>query len=88
MKEVTKGQFKEVYFNLGGGTATGWDLEYWNRFFEDEKRPGMKYLLEEPETPEHTRMMIVTDYDRNEYRLFFLTGESEESLFEFPDEGG
>jgi hypothetical protein len=47
----------------------------------------MKYLSEEPETPEHTRMMIVTDYGRNEYRLFFLTEESEESFFYFPDEG-
>jgi len=30
--------------------------------------------------------MIVTDYGRNEYRLFFLTEESEESLFDFPGE--
>ena len=77
MKEVTKEQFKEIYFKLGGGAATGWGLEYWNKFFEDEKRPGMK----------HTRMMIVTDYNSNQYRLFFLTEESEESLFDFPDEG-
>ena len=47
----------------------------------------MKYLLREPETPEHTRMMIVTEYGRDEYRLFFLTEESEESLFDFPDDG-
>ncbi len=83
MKEVTKEQFKEIYFKLGGGS--GWTPEYWNEFFEDEKRPGMKYLVKEPETPEHTRMMIVTDYGRNEYRLFFLTEESEESFFDFPD---
>jgi hypothetical protein len=86
MKEVTKEQFKEIYFKLGGGTATGWSVGYWNKFFENEKKPGMKYLLEEPETPEHTRMMIVTDHDRNEYRLFFLTEASEESFFDFPDE--
>lgn len=85
MKQVTKEQFKEIYFKLGGVTATGWSLSYWNKFFEDEQRSGMKYLLEEPETPEHTRMMIVTDYSRNEYRLFFLTEESEESFFDFPD---
>ena len=88
MKEVTKEQFKEVYFKLGGGVATGWGPEYWNEFFENEKRPGMKYLLDEPETPEHARMMIVTDYNRNEYRLFFLTEAGEESLFDFPDESG
>ena len=85
MKEVTKEEFKEIYFRLGDGAATGWDLEYWNKFFEDEKRPGMKYLLKEPETPEHTRMMIVTDYSRNEYRLFFFTEENEESFFDYPD---
>ena len=85
MKEVTKEQFKEIYFRLGGGV--GWTLEYWNKFFEDEKRPGMKYLIQEPETPEHTRMMIVMDYDKNEYRLFFMTEESEEAFFYFPDQG-
>jgi len=85
MREVTKEQFKEIYFKLGGGL--GWDAEYWNKFFEDEERPGWKYLLEEPETPEHTRMMIVTDFGSKEYRLFFLTEESEESFFYFPDEG-
>jgi hypothetical protein len=84
MKAVTKEQFKEIYLRLGGGAATGWGLDYWNEFFEVEKRPGMKYLLGEPETTEHTRMMIVTDYGRKEYRLFFLTEESEESLFDFP----
>ena len=85
MKEVTKEQFKAIYFERGGGAAAGWGLEYWNKFFEDEKKAPMKYLLEEPETPEHTRMMIVTDYARNEYRLFFWTEESEESFFDFPD---
>ena len=42
MKEVTKEQFKEIYFKLGGGAATGWGLEYLNKFFKDEKRPGWK----------------------------------------------
>jgi hypothetical protein len=83
MKEVTKEEFRKVYFELG--VASGWTLEYWNEFFEVEKRAGMKYLLEEPRTAEHSRMMIVTDYGMNEYRLFFLTEESEESFFDFPD---
>lgn len=84
MREVTKEQFKEIYFRLGGGDATGWGGDYWNKFFEDESRAGMKYLAEEPPTPEHNRMVIVTDFAANEYRLFFTTEESEESLFEFP----
>jgi hypothetical protein len=86
VKEVTKEQFKEIYFRLGGGAATGWGVECWNRSYEVEKIPGMKYLAESPETPEHTRMMIVTDYGGHEYRLFFMTEESEESFFEFPDD--
>jgi hypothetical protein len=82
MKGVTKEQFKEIYFALGGGFD--WNADYWNRFFEEEERPGMKYFVEEPSTPEHTRMMIVTDHGSNEYRLFFLTEGSEESFFSFP----
>jgi len=46
----------------------------------------MKYLVEEPETPEHTRMMIVTDNTAKEYRLFFFTEEAEDRFFEFPEE--
>ncbi len=84
MKEVTKEQFKEIYFRLGGGM--GWDAAYWDKFFEAEARPGMKYMAEEPATPEHTRMMIVVDYGTKEYRLFFMTEESEESFFWFPDD--
>ncbi len=86
MKEVTKEQFKEIYFTRGGG-AGGWTPEYWNKFYEDEKRTGWKYLIQEPETPEHTRMMIVEDYGRRESRLFFLTEEGEESFFDFPGKG-
>jgi len=85
MQEVTKEQFRDIYFKLGGGAATGWSAEYWDKFFEKDKRPGMKYLVEEPETQEHTRMMIVADFSVNEYRLFFMTEESEESFFDFPD---
>ena len=84
MREVTKEQFREIYFRLGGGGATGWDLNYWDRFFEREQRSGMKFLVQEPETPEQTRMMIVTDFGANEYRLFFLTEEAEDRLFDFP----
>ena len=85
MKEVTKTQFKDAYFMLGGGEAAGWGQKYWNQFFEDTTEPEMKYMLEGPTTPEHARMMIVTDYASHEYRLFFVTEESEEAFFDFPD---
>ena len=84
MQEVGKERFKEMYFRLGDGKTTGWTLDYWNEFFELEKKPGMKYLVEEPPTPEHTRMMVVADFHAREYRLFFMTEESEESFFDFP----
>ena len=84
MREVTKEEFKTVYFRLGGGTATGWSDDYWNRFFGDDRRTDMKYLVQEPDTPAHTRMMIVTDFGAKEYRLFFLTEEAEERFFDFP----
>ena len=86
MRQVTKEEFKRLYFELGGGAATGWDLRYWERFFADNQRIDMKYLAEEPETPEHTRMMIVTDSSAKEYRLFFLAEEAEDRFFEFPEE--
>lgn len=86
MKEVTKEEFRKLYFKLGGGAATGWDLDYWNKFFADNEGTDMKYLVEEPETPEHTRMMIVYDNSAKEYRLFFLTEEAEDRFFEFPEE--
>ena len=37
MKEVTKEQFKEIYFKHRG---SGWSLDYWNKFFEEEKKNG------------------------------------------------
>ena len=84
MKEVTKEQFKAAYFRYGGGEATGWGLDYWRQFFENDHKEDRKYLLQEPETPEHTRMMIVTDGGRNEHRMFFMTEGGEESFFNFP----
>lgn len=86
MKEVTKEQFKEIYLKHGGGESSGWGLEYWKKNFANEKNPKVKYKLEEPATSQHTRMMIATDSELNEHRLFFMTEESEESFFEFPDE--
>lgn len=86
MKEISYDQFKKIYFKYGGGVDSGWGLEYWNESFENEKKPGMKYLYEEPQTAKHTRMKIVTDFGSKEYRLFFMTEESEEFLHDFPGE--
>ena len=84
MKEVTLEQFREIYFRLGGGDRAGWGQAYWDQFFANDPAPAMKYLIEEPPTPSHNRMMIVSDFAAREYRLFFMTEESEESFCEFP----
>ena len=84
-KEVTKEKFKEVYFRLGGGKRSGWTADYWQEFFEDKAKPGWKFMVEEPRSPKHVRMFIVTDAKAKEYRLFFMTEESEEES-EWPGE--
>jgi hypothetical protein len=80
MIEVSKQQFKEMYFDYGRG-LDGWTKEYWDIFFENEKPQPMKYLAQKPSSPLHTRMMIVSDHHINEYRMFFLTEDEEEYFF-------
>jgi hypothetical protein len=41
-------------------------------------------MVQEPATPKHTRMMIVSDFSLNEYRMFFLTEDEEEEFFDYP----
>jgi hypothetical protein len=84
MRKVTKAQFRDLYFRLGGGEAAGWGAAYWDKFFGDDARADMTYLAEEPVTACHTRMMIVTDYDTRQHRLFFMTEEDEENFFDSP----
>lgn len=83
MREVSKQEFKETYLKYGKGSVDR-DLSSWNESYEKEDRP-MKYLIKEPETSEHTRMQIVTDYSQNEYRLFFLTEDDEERMYWHPE---
>ena len=83
MREVTKAEFKRIYFSCGGG-RDGWDAAYWKRFFEDEVRPSMKFMTEDPETPQHTKMFIVADFGAHEYRVFFKTEAETDDFMEFP----
>jgi hypothetical protein len=82
MNEVTKAQFKKAYFKYGGTDRSS--QEYWDEFYEREESIPMKYMLQKPESPEHTRMMIVNDTGAREYRMFFMTEEAEERFFDFP----
>ncbi len=83
MKEVTKSEFKRVYFELGGERG-GWTAAYWQRAFEDSPRPDMRFLVEEPETPRHTEMWLVSDHGAREHRLFFKTPEGSDDMLTFP----
>jgi hypothetical protein len=85
-KEVTKEKFKEIYFRLGGGKSSGWTADYWQEFFENNAKPGWKFMFEEPKSPKHVRMFITTDYKAKEHRLFFMTEESEEDSSDWPGE--
>lgn len=78
-KEVTKQKFKEMYFRFGGGKRSGWTAEYWQKFFENNDKPGWKYMVEEPKSAKHNRMYIVSDTKAKEHRMFFMTEEEEDS---------
>ena len=78
-KEVTKQKFKEMFFRLGGGRRTGWTAEYWEASFEKNARPGWKFVVEEPRSPKHSRMYIVSDTKTKEHRMYFLTEADDES---------
>ena len=84
MREVTKNEFKQIYFELGGG-RDGWDAAHWKRTFEDDPRPDMRFMVEEPATAHDTTMWIVSDFAVNEYRLFFRTAEHSDDMLVFPN---
>lgn len=75
-EEVTKQKFKELYFQYAT-PSSGWTSDYWNEFFE--MKEGARYFFTPPDTPESTRMFIISG--DNKYRMVFLTEEAEESFF-------
>ena len=83
MREVTKSEFKRIYFKLGR-SRDGWDAAHWKRTFEDNPRPGMRFMVEDPATSRDTTMWIVSDFGGNEYRLFFRTEEHSDDMLQFP----
>jgi hypothetical protein len=83
-REVTREQFREIYFRLGGGPQSGWTAAYWEALFDEAVRPGWRFMIQEPRAPGDNQMWIVADNDGREYRLFFLSEESTESFFDLP----
>ena len=78
-EEITKAKFKELYFKYAS-PHSGWTEDYWNRFYEKEE--SKRYFLSKPETPESSRIFIVSGDGM--HRMSFLTEEGEESFFDFP----
>jgi hypothetical protein len=80
-KQVAKGLFEEMYFRLGG-ESSGWTANYWRETIEPYTELGWRFMVEEPRSPEHNRMFIVTDHKAKEHRMFFITEESEDGFME------
>lgn len=80
MQEVTKEEFKEIFLQYGK-SSEGWGADYWEKFYEKPKKENMKYFVRLPSNSDESRMMVVADYSANEYRLFFMSEDQEESFF-------
>jgi hypothetical protein len=83
-KQVSESLFREMYFRLGGGEASGWTADYWRKVIEPYIELGWRFMVEEPRSAEHNRMFIVTDHKAMEHRLFFMTEQSEDHFMEWP----
>ena len=83
MKEVTKEEFKNIYFKYGLA-KDGWGKEYWDKHYENPEKQDMKYKVRLPASNLENRMMIVDDFSTNEHRLFFVSVDQEEAFFDNP----
>ena len=81
MRQVTKAEFRKVFFEHGRG-ADGWTQACWDRVYETDRVPAMSYRVELPQEPGQTRMMIVDDFALREHRLFFVHEQAEERFFQ------
>jgi hypothetical protein len=81
MKEVTKREFKRIYFKYGK-SEDGWTRSYWKKFYGKATSSDLKCKVELPRDEDASRMMIVDDHSRNEVRLFFVSVEQEGRFFD------
>ncbi len=79
-EEISKSVFKEIYFKHAS-TESGWSQSYWDNFFENEV--DKKYYVIQPSSPQENRMFIRSVGGK--HCIYFLTEESEESFFRFPE---
>jgi hypothetical protein len=89
--EVRKERFRTVFLENGGGYGPPGN-EHGMRAWTDqyEGQVGWSYVVDEPESPRHTRMHVSSSFGIRQHRIFFMTEEGEESFYDFPgreDEG-
>jgi len=81
-REITKKEFKELFYKYGVARKySGWTEEYWEEVYERET--NARYFFTEPNSPGENRMFI--DSGKGTHRIFLLTEEAEESLFQSPE---
>lgn len=90
MQEITKEQFKEIFFANPDPEIKDpcYQQDYWDKFYENVI--GARYFYKKPESAEQNRMMIVEDNSKQPeivYRISFQTVEDEEFSFK-PDYDG
>ena len=81
MKEVTKEEFKKIFLKYGKA-SDGYGEESWNKFYRNNTEENMIFKVSLPNNIKKNRMIIVTDYQNKEYRLFFVDIDQEEYFFQ------
>ena len=79
-EQVTKAEFKKLYMKHRT-VGDGWSDDYWEHFYAPRDDTS-RFFFTAPETPRHDRMFISSD--PVSVHLFFMTSESEDSLFDYP----
>ncbi len=78
-RELTRQEFKELFFKHGvAQNSSGWTGDHWDKFYEHEN--NARYFFTEPASPEQVRMFVSSG--ECSHRIFLLSEEAEESLFE------
>jgi hypothetical protein len=81
-REITKQEFRGLYIKYGQSQKdSGWTQAHWDYFHE--KETDKRYFFTEPISPDEKRMFM--DVSKNIRRIFLLTEEAEDSLFNHPE---
>ncbi len=75
-KEITKQEFKELFFRYGVSQEdSGFSEDFWNQIFEN--KTGVRYFFTEPTSPDQNRMFLSAG--AGTHRIFLMSEEEEEA---------